>query len=198
MYCIYHIPGVKIGCSSEIDTRIEQQGFNEYYILEEHVDIYTASEREIELQKQYGYKVDKIPYYRTMVSQVASRNKKSRIKAIKSRGKVNAVLSEMGKVGGKKTKESGKLMEASKKAASLPRTEKQKEHSKLFFAKGVAAAAKINRRAVLVFDKNNNFIEEYDSIVSASKAIGLAQSTIGNAINGRTPSRKYNFKFKNK
>lgn len=63
MYYIYHIPGVKIGCSNQPKERVEKQGYTEFEILESHSDIYIASDREIELQKQYGYKVDKNPYY---------------------------------------------------------------------------------------------------------------------------------------
>ena len=55
MYYIYHIPGVKIGCTKHIQKRIKQQGFTEFEILETHTDIDIASDREIELQKQYGY-----------------------------------------------------------------------------------------------------------------------------------------------
>jgi hypothetical protein len=67
MYYIYHIPGVKIGCTLEPDKRIKAQGFTDYEILEHHYDVYIASEREIELQKKYGYKVDKIPYYEALL-----------------------------------------------------------------------------------------------------------------------------------
>jgi len=62
-YTIYHIPGQKIGCSSEPEKRVQDQGFTNYEVLEEHTDIYEASEREIQLQKEYGYKVDTIPYW---------------------------------------------------------------------------------------------------------------------------------------
>jgi hypothetical protein len=62
MYYIYHIPGVKIGCSVEPDNRVKRQGYTEYEILETHSDEDVASEREKELQKQYGYKVDKTEY----------------------------------------------------------------------------------------------------------------------------------------
>jgi len=37
---------------------MKQQGFVEYEILEEHEDMETASKREKELQKQYGYRID--------------------------------------------------------------------------------------------------------------------------------------------
>jgi hypothetical protein len=67
-YYIYHIPGVKIGCTEKPKTRARQQKVINYEILEEHNDIYVASSREIELQKQYNYKVDNIPYYQTVIN----------------------------------------------------------------------------------------------------------------------------------
>ena len=66
MYKIYHIVGVKIGCSDDVDFRVKSQGYNDYTILEKHNDINIASKRERELQKEYGYPVDKIPYYLTV------------------------------------------------------------------------------------------------------------------------------------
>jgi NTP pyrophosphatase (non-canonical NTP hydrolase) len=60
-YCIYHIPGKKIGVTNNPKFRIEeQQGYREgeYEILEMSDDINYISEREIQLQMKYGYKVD--------------------------------------------------------------------------------------------------------------------------------------------
>jgi hypothetical protein len=62
MYYIYHIPGIKIGCSTEPQRRVKTQGYTDFNILEEHTDIHIASNREIELQKEYGYKVDNTSY----------------------------------------------------------------------------------------------------------------------------------------
>ena len=64
-YTIYHIPGKKIGVTNDLYNRVEcQQGYEvgEYEILESSDDIDYISKREIELQKEYGYKVDLIPY----------------------------------------------------------------------------------------------------------------------------------------
>jgi NTP pyrophosphatase (non-canonical NTP hydrolase) len=64
-YIIYHIPGKKIGVTNDLYNRVEQQqGYEvgEYEILESSNDIDYISKREIELQKEYGYKVDLIPY----------------------------------------------------------------------------------------------------------------------------------------
>tara|TARA_R100000995_G_scaffold82241_1_gene55890 strand:- start:461 stop:1309 length:849 start_codon:yes stop_codon:yes gene_type:complete len=64
-YCIYHIPGVKIGVTNNVYDRVEkQQGYkdSEYEILEMSDDIDYISHLEIELQKKYGYRVDRKLY----------------------------------------------------------------------------------------------------------------------------------------
>jgi hypothetical protein len=62
MYYIYHIPGVKIGCTNNLQRRIREQGFSNYELLEQYSDKFTASNREKELQKKYGYRLDNITY----------------------------------------------------------------------------------------------------------------------------------------
>lgn len=66
MYYIYHIPGVKIGCSKEPAYRVAKQGYTQFDVLEVHSDIYEVSDREIELQKEYNYTVDPIPYWQSL------------------------------------------------------------------------------------------------------------------------------------
>ena len=64
-YYIYHIPCEKIGVTKSPVRRVEnQQGFasHEYEIIEESNDIDYVSWRELELQKHYGYRVDKTLY----------------------------------------------------------------------------------------------------------------------------------------
>ena len=64
-YCIYHIPNKKIGVTNDLKNRVEkQQGYEEgeYEVLEMSDDIDYISKRELELQKEYGYKVDMKPY----------------------------------------------------------------------------------------------------------------------------------------
>ena len=64
-YYIYHIPGKKIGVTCDIYNRVtQQQGYeeDEYKILDMSEDINYISNKEIELQKQYGYKVDRKLY----------------------------------------------------------------------------------------------------------------------------------------
>jgi hypothetical protein len=81
-YWIYHVPGVKIGVSNNPEHRvIKQQGFTEYEILEEHINIKIVSERERELQLQYGYKVDNILYWKTIRFQKKGSSPEARKKA---------------------------------------------------------------------------------------------------------------------
>ena len=64
MYTIYHIEGVKIGCSKNPKKRVKQQGYGAFQVLEVHEDIQIASKRETELQIQYGYGKDcNTPYH---------------------------------------------------------------------------------------------------------------------------------------
>ena len=65
MYYIYHIPGKKIGCTTNLQRRVtEQQGYkeSEYEVLLKTENIEEASNAETILQKQYGYKKDLRPY----------------------------------------------------------------------------------------------------------------------------------------
>jgi len=64
-YILYHIPGKKIGCTTDLYNRVtDQQGYEpgEYEVIEKSEDIDYISKREIELQKEYGYRVDRVPY----------------------------------------------------------------------------------------------------------------------------------------
>ena len=65
MYNIYHIPGKKIGVTRNLNKRVtEQQGYapGEYEVLFTSDDIDFISNKEIELQKSYGYKRDRTLY----------------------------------------------------------------------------------------------------------------------------------------
>ena len=64
-YYLYHIPGKKIGVTTNLEERVhKQQGYypGEYEIIEtsENIDFISAGERI--MQKCYGYKVDEVLY----------------------------------------------------------------------------------------------------------------------------------------
>jgi len=65
IYYLYHIPGKKIGVTTDLKERVErQQGYNEgeYQVIMSTSDIDLVSEKEISLQKALGYRVDRKLY----------------------------------------------------------------------------------------------------------------------------------------
>jgi len=64
-FYLYHIPGKKIGVTRDLNNRVTKiQGYRpgEYEVLDQSEDINYISDREIELQQSYGYKVDRTKY----------------------------------------------------------------------------------------------------------------------------------------
>lgn len=98
MFYIYHIKNKKIGCTTNPKRRTKMQGFLEYEVLEKHSDIIVASDREIELQKQYGYDVDTIPYWKSYELRVKNRIKKGLSNGGKTQGKNNSISGHLDKV----------------------------------------------------------------------------------------------------
>ena len=79
MYNIYHIPGKKIGVTRNLNKRVTvQQGYalGEYEVLLTSDDIDYVSAMELELQKSYGYKVDRQSY-----TNLINKNKQMKINA---------------------------------------------------------------------------------------------------------------------
>lgn len=125
MYYIYHIPGVKIGCSTNPKKRVKRQGYTKYEILEEYSDRDIASNREIELQKEYGYKLDNTTYSQSYEwARSGNPSTKPMIEAVKKwikenpeKHKKNATLGglKQGPIQGKKNAESGHISALGKK-----------------------------------------------------------------------------------
>ena len=64
-YYLYHIPGKKVGVTTNLEERVhKQQGYypGEYEIIETSDDIDFISAGEIIMQKCYGYKIDEVLY----------------------------------------------------------------------------------------------------------------------------------------
>jgi hypothetical protein len=65
-YYIYHIEGIKIGCTTDLIKRMADQGFTEWEILWQEEGDYDfgwiAGDKEIELQKEYGLPIDNSNY----------------------------------------------------------------------------------------------------------------------------------------
>jgi hypothetical protein len=107
MYTVYYIPDFvwldgtigKIGCTEqEPKERVQAQGYSNYKVLEEHIDVYIASDRELALQKQYGLPVDRIPYWRVIKMQTPYSRKKGGLVS-GNKNKQSGQISALGKTG---------------------------------------------------------------------------------------------------
>jgi len=175
-YIIYRIPNYKwkngkigkIGCTDDLLRRMKAQYATEYEILETHSDIYIASQREIELQKQYGYPVDKTPYYKIAKmfdTEACSRGGKKNIERLKKYTSDKEHQSIAGKKGGlitgKKNVESGQIYIAQQKSVELW------------------------KKSIIQFDRNGNKIKEWDSATDAARGLGLQATHITRVLKGR-------------
>lgn len=79
MFYIYHIKGIKVGCTNDLKRRVEQiQGYKDYEILASTDKISHASKLEIHFQKVFNHKQDKNSYLQLMIN----KNKKIMTKMI--------------------------------------------------------------------------------------------------------------------
>ena len=71
MFYIYHIKGVKIGCTNDLKKRVEKvQGYKDYEILATTDSIKKASKLEIYYQKKLNYKQDKNSYLQLTINKL--------------------------------------------------------------------------------------------------------------------------------
>jgi hypothetical protein len=188
MYYIYHIEGVKIGCTTQPNKRTKEQGFDSFIILEEHTDIYEASDREIQLQKKYNYPIDTTPYWQS--SQRLRKN--ATFNSASKGGKIG------GNITGKLHLESGhwnKFCSLGGKTGAGGRASGRLavENGRV---KEMAQKAKEKLSKPIIAFKNNIQIE-FNSISDASKELNIKIPNIVCTLKGRQKTAKgYTFKYK--
>jgi len=75
VYFLYHIPGKKIGVTRDLISRVvDQQGYSldEIEVLDQSTDIDYISDRELELQQSYGYRIDRQKYKDLYINKIKS------------------------------------------------------------------------------------------------------------------------------
>jgi hypothetical protein len=179
IYYIYEIPGKKIGVTKNPINRVsKQQNVSKWNILEQHTCIKTVSDREIELQKQYGYPVDTRLYWQVMEWQS------------KSHTNISYSNNKMTQCHTPEARKKAHTPEARKKA--IANTNWENRNKKIDWE----TRTKKLKKEVLVF-KNGNFIAEFDSVTEAGKSLNVDYSQISQCCNGKYKSAKgYTFKYK--
>jgi predicted transcriptional regulator len=181
-YHIYHIPTFvwkdgsigKIGCTYRLTKRMKQQKTTDFEILETHSDIYIASDREIFLQKEYGYKVDKQPYWKT-------------IQMITIESCIKG-----GQIGGKTNKQSGHIQNIQKIGCVIAGHNQGVKNAQSGHCQKLAIK---QRNPISVFTLDGNFIGNYKSQSEAANSLGIRQSAISEVLSGKHSHAKgYTFK----
>jgi hypothetical protein len=178
---IYHIFGKKIGVTSNVVRRMKEQGIKEgeYEVLEEHTNAKTASDKERKLQEQHGYRVDNIPYWKTLRNNKKAHTPEAIAKRIANTDyKARTTNTDF------KTRSSN----TDYKTVSAKRTANTD-----YKAKAIKC-----EKSVLQFDKQGNFIKQWDSIKKASVVVNGCDGSIGNCLKGRCKtSGGYIWKYAN-
>jgi hypothetical protein len=176
MYSIYHIPGVKIGCSKQPEKRVNQQGYSDFEILETHTDIDIASQREIELQKQYGYEEK---FIHTNYKQQIEFGKAGQLacKGKPNKGTQTQIKNKIGIFG--YTKE-----------------ERQKLNASIAHIGGNVTKEKYSKVVNVYNFITNEFITSYPSIKEASRQLKASTGNIRSVICGnRNHTKGYTFRY---
>jgi hypothetical protein len=185
-YYIYHIPTFvhksgkigKIGCSEEAEVRVLQQGYTDFEIIEEHTDIMIASDREIELQKQYGYAVDSCPYYITRQMPTKEGCKKGGDTAGKINAEKEGYMAKLGSISASK------------------QWKENREHELKKCSKGGKSNAEKTSKITIMCDLDGNQIIIFKSRKEAANHVNGNGPTIKAVIDN--PNRTYKgYKWKN-
>jgi hypothetical protein len=174
MYYIYHIPGIKVGCTSNLKNRMKQQGFTEYEVLETHTDIDIASDREIELQNQYGY------------SEPSNTNYKQHIEFAKA----GAIACK-----GKPKKGAQYQIENKIGMFGYSKEERQKLNASIAHLGGNVTKEKYSKPIDMFDYITNKFIKSFPSIKQATRQLKICN--IAGVLRGnRNHTKGYTFKYK--
>jgi hypothetical protein len=188
-YYVYHIPGVKVGCSKTPAKRVRSQGYTKYEIIETYSDRATASKRERELQLQYGYEVDKNSYEELYTKGIL----RPEARAAGEKTRIEKFGSPAGTMITPENRKKGLL-----KAQATLIARYGSITALLQKPEAIAKRANAMKKSVLQLDLNNNLIKEWSSAMDAARELGIRQGCIANCLGGRQETAyKFKWKFKN-
>jgi len=170
---IYEIFGRKIGATNDVERRMKQQGAKEgeYRIIEEHTNAKTCSIREIELQKEFNYPVDKIQYWKTL-----KWSKKSQTPQAQKKRVANTDYKAISK----KIDYKARTANTNYKARTIKTDYKTRTANMDWVAKAEKCKKPINQ-----YDLEGNFIKRWDSITDAAIKLNAQIASIGKCCKGK-------------
>ena len=188
---IYEIFGIKIGATNDIERRMKQQGVNEgeYRIIEEHTNAKICSIREIELQKEFNYPIDKVQYWKTLkmqkrgISETANKKRKKTLS--------NRTSEEWDRINSQCVATRDYTGQKPPKSAYTPEAQAKKVSKVNYKAIGNKLKKYINQ-----YDLEGNFIQQFHGTSEAASYLGCIPNSIANACRGKTKTlKKYIWKY---
>ena len=186
---IYEIFGRKIGATNDVERRMKEQKAKEgeYRIIEEHTNAKTCSIREIELQKEFSYPVDKIQYWKTLRFQKKGITPEARKKAV-------ANTDYKAKTAKTDFKASRAKIDWVKKVAKMDYSNFKMTQCNT--PEAIAKRAKTRSRAVNQYDLEGNLLKQWESITSAATTLGFGLTGISNCCRNKDKTaNKYIWKY---
>jgi len=164
MYTIYHIPGIKVGCSKRVEVRVKEQGYSSYEVLEICSTVDEASQREVYWQKELGYKRDNKPYLKTIETSKLAHTEEA-IKKRKETMRNSTAFINARKIG----------IEVLLSHVNYKTSRQQSgSHKKPSL-----------HRAVLQYSLNHELIKKWDSIKEAGETLNIDRGNMSFAAQGK-------------
>jgi hypothetical protein len=196
MYTIYHVPGIKVGCSVDPKARVRAQKYTEYEILEICNTVEAASEREIYWQEKLGYGRDAATTYKHMmnVCKIAHTPEVIAKRAKSFKNNPTAVASSIKNLNLTRTPEMI-ARKVKKWKETIKVSQKFIETRKAMHKPEVIAKRKV---PVIQYDIQGNFIKEWQGAIDVQKALGISHVDICSCCKGRQKTAKgFTWKYKN-
>ena len=218
MYTIYHVPGIKVGCSIEPDKRVKVQGYDSYEVLEVIPTIEEASKREIYWQNKLGYGRDNPATYEELAKTWSGPIRERALKKYKETIKVSEKYKATRTGKGFHTPEArvkwlaainspevrAKTIQTRIKNGTLNCTQNAHIASQTPEAKAkrLLTFRTTSGKTVLQYDLQGNFIREWECYIDAEKALkeklGITAQGICHCLKGRQRHCKgFVWKYKN-
>jgi hypothetical protein len=180
-YYIYHIPGVKIGVTQNLEQRAKAYKLEFLEVLELHTNIKEVSKREIELQKQYGYPVDKKEYWKV---KRMIKHRKIDYLVVRTKGVANTDYKAM--VSKRDYKASAAKVDWKANRAKINHELSRKKaihHSNYINTRG-KGLEKL-KKPINQYDLQGNFIKKWDSATDIANNWNVSSSSISQCCKGK-------------
>jgi len=171
MYTIYHIPGVKVGCSKRVEARVRDQGYTNYEILEVCNTLEEATTKELYWQDKLGYGKDDSQHHYSYMNRMTQASKTE--KAIT------------------KWKQSTDASEVYKKSQYQKGIMLNKDPIVLAKRRAYVIEKRKTLRPVLQFDLQNNLIKKWSCVQEAATTLNLDNGSIWKCCNGYKNKKTY-------